>query len=323
MRATTHPGSGAEGIPFRPTGEWRVGARIEEHIPGLVKDTLWIRILAWSLFLVGGVFAVGVLRQPLRDDGSWVLYLKSYMVMVGMQLVLVYLYRRVSDYIHLAGGLKKLKHKVPNEQACPVRLNVRQNGVITGQDEGFLWLDGGTLYYKGLQSVFRLNREDIPPLEMWPGFMRPNPSAGKLPTALPIPTDRHLLSIDWQLIDAHEDFTTRRRAHDFQVAVWEWVKDRPEGSLETLLPPRDLHPAYERQGATKFEPILGAGSLLSVNVILFFLMAFRVEHGPTQEAWHQMGLIAHGLMTLQAVRLAWKVTKDARVREELRPISVP
>ena len=310
---------GIEG-PIKPTSQWRMTAQAEERVAQAAHETIYYRVLAWFLLIVGFTFELVFARNPVDAGSAFILGAKAYLLIISAQLVLHFLYRRLADHLYLGPGLRRIQAKVPDDRACPVHIQIKQSGVVTGCDEGYMWFEEGSLYFKGLQSVFRLNPEDVIPLRQWPKNMRPNPDHGRLPQHLLLESDDHPMVIDISLIDPFEDFNTRRRAHFFQLEVMEWLVQRPAGSLESLLPPKQVHPGLHRPDYTRNEMIIGAGGMIGINAILLLTARPDFSVRSVQGFVSAVAFLMTAFLLYRAIRLAVHTLKTTRVRQELAAI---
>ncbi len=303
--------------PVKPTSQWRMTAQAEERVTQTAHETFYYRVLAWLLLITGFVFELVYARNPRDAESAFILAAKAYLLIVSSQLILHFLYRRLTDHLYLGPGLRRIQAKVPDDRACPVHIRIKQSGVVTGCDEGYMWFEEGSLYFKGLQSVFRLNREDVLPLKQWPKGMRPNPDHGRLPQHIVLDSDEYPMVIDISLIDPFEDFNTRRRAHFFQLEVMEWLVQRPSGALESLLPPRQVHPGLHRPDFTRNELIIGSGGLIGINAILLLTTKPTFSVSSVQGFFAALALVLTCWLLYRAVRLALHTLKTTRIRQEL------
>ncbi len=270
----------------RPVSHWRLSSRIEEHLLGTRQETVWLRTVFWANFGIAATYVLMFLRRSdLTDEVAWILHIKGYIIITLMHFALFYLYRRMINHLHIGPGMRRLKTKIPNDSAVPVRISVIQRGITTGIDEGFLWIDDGTIFFKGLQTVFRLNWEDIPPISLWDRKDVPNLGANRMPTTLPIPYEKRQLKIKYEILDAHEDFATRRKAAHFYSSLLEWLRDRPNSALETLLPPTDVHPGFCMPGRTTWEPVYGLAAIAAIDIALLLSMNLGVNLRGSSQAF--------------------------------------
>lgn len=305
-----------EGIGPRPHSTWKITRGAVEFLPQINSETLFLRIIAWTFLLSSVMFMSIFLRQEIRADQVWIMHIKGYAIYVAMHFVLFYLYRRLNNHINLGVPLKSLATRVPREDAEPIRLTIKHSGVITGFDEGYLWFDEGTLFYKGRQTVFRLNSRDFEPLKLW--RRKDRPQLGKrIPWVLPLNTEYGKMRVEFHIIDAHEDYTTRRKAAIFNRDLTKWFHDRPEGSLESLLPPCSLHLALKRSGMGRIEPLLTAGFLSALNISMFLLITRGYEMNEPQRAWAGFGALVFAVMLLFSLQMAFQCFRTNDVRSHL------
>jgi hypothetical protein len=277
----------------------------------------WQRALPWLFLVVGLAYYVLLARGfPLSPDTVFT-HVKSLTLIGAMQGALALVYTRLANHIDLGPGLRRLRHKVPSEGACPVRIAVRQEGVVTGLDEGYMWVEDGTLFYKGLQTVFRINREDVPPLGLWPRSFRPDPARNRPVRRIPIPDSEGDLWLEVTPIDPFEDYHARRRTRRFYRDVYDWLDERPRGSLETLLPPRALHPCLSARGPGRWEGVLSGAALVLTNVTL-------LATAPRGSGSASVSSLVSGLVMVASVGLlglaVWLLTtqwRTVRLRDRL------
>ncbi len=304
--------------PARPTSFWRLSSRVEDHLLNSNSETVFIRALFWVLLAVSTTYILTFLRRDdLADDVVWIIHLKGYVVATIMNLALFYIYYRKLNHLYLGPGLKALKHKLPSETAVPVRLTIFQQKAVTGIDEGYMWIDEGTLFYKGRQTTFRLNREDVPALSLWTKRDRPNPASNKMPDTIPIPYDDRQLKIKFKVLDSHEDFATRRQASNFYNATQNWLNKPPENNFESLLPPVDLHPGFRMSLPQAREPFFAGAALSLINLSIILAMNFGISFHGTAVSFGIMCTILHLILLFFSVRLFLKARNSVRVRTEL------
>ena len=317
MRITNAPDLDIDGKPVKPVSTWKP-SKAALHYKGIAAgETVHFRVLAWSLIIGGALYIMVFLRTPIKNDQVVIMHLKGYLLMVMMHVLLAFLYNRAADFIDLGPSLKKLQAKVPREDAVPITLTIRQSGVTTGNDQGYMWLDEGTLYYKGRQTAFRLTRDDLPAATLMPRRERPDLNKGKFPKTLTVPANGRDLKLDIKLIEPYEDFTTRRRSQQFQIDLATWILDRPEADIESLLPPTQVHTSLVRKGWAKYEPLFAGGFLVALNGILMFAVLYGYQMGTTQSALNHIAATIHVFLVCLSLYIAFRAWKTAKVREEL------
>lgn len=318
MRLTEGLGLNDTDTSVRPTSFWRVSSRVEDHLLTGKNETIYVRIIFWALLAICTSYIVGFLRRPdLTDEVVWILHLKGYVIAAISNIALIYIYRRMMNYLYLGPGLKRLKLKLPDDSAVPIRMTITQQKAITGLDEGYLWFSDGTLFYKGRQTTFRLNREDVPAISLWNRKERPNLAMNRMPEILPIPNGNSDLKIKFSILDSHEDFTTRRQASQFYNSLILWLNDRPQGSLESLLPPTELHPGFRISDRNGREPLYAAIALTVTNIIVILSMNFGTSFRGSAVGFAVLCTLLHLVLLYFSVKLLREAHNTIRVRTEL------
>ncbi|MFM9873221.1 MAG: hypothetical protein ACKVQS_07120 [Fimbriimonadaceae bacterium] len=318
MNVTDGLGINSTDAPARPTSFWRLSSRVEDHLLTSHSETVFIRALFWVLLAISTTYILTFLRRSdLTDDVVWILHLKGYLVATIMNIALFYIYYRKLNHLYLGPGLKALKHKLPNDSAVPVRLTIYQQRAITGIDEGYMWIDEGALLYKGRQTTFRLNREDIPALSLWSKKDRPNPATNRMPEIIPIPYNDRQLKIHFKVLDSHEDFATRRQAASFYNTTINWLKNPPENNFESLLPPVDLHPGFRISLPQSREPLFAGIALSVINLTIILAMNIGVNFRGTAISFAVMCTLFHLILLFFSVKLLLKARNTIRVRTQL------
>jgi len=318
VKLTEGLGINESDAPARPTSFWRLSSRVEDHLLQSHSETLFIRAIFWVLLAVSTTYILTFLRRfDLTDDVVWIIHIKGYFVATIMNIALFYIYNRKLNHLYLGPGLKALKHKLPNDTAVPVRLTILQQKAATGIDEGYMWIDEGALLYKGRQTTFRLNREDVPALSLWSKKDRPNPGTNRMPEIIPIPYDDRQLKIHFKVLDSHEDFATRRQAANFYNSTLNWLKKPPENSFESLLPPVDLHPGFRTNLPQSREPLFAGAVLTIINLTIVLAMNLGVSFRGTAVSFGIMCTILHLILLFFSVKLLLKARNTVRVRTDL------
>ncbi|MCW5937934.1 MAG: hypothetical protein KIT11_11585 [Fimbriimonadaceae bacterium] len=304
------------GPAVRPAASWRVSQDVVDGARASLSDTLWFRAFAWFFFACGYVYYFLIARSYLGPEANLMAHLKAIGMISVSQLVLCHLYRRLLNRVEIGPGLRRLSTKVPSDKACPVAVEIRQDGAITGYDEGYMWLEDGTLFFKGLQTVFRLNREDVPPIGLWPKALRPV-SVNKMKDVIPVPMVDRDVKVWLKLIDPFEDYTARRRATAFRASLLEWFEERPKGWLESMLPPLELHPSLAAAENRRREGQVGAFLLAGLDLGLVFGTPWPANMDGLVPIGEVL-TIATGLLLFGiALRLAWDEWSTAATRRSL------
>lgn len=303
---------------LRPVSRWKLTSRAEENIEGSSRETLWFRVVAWAVLAAGFGYVLTFLRRDdLSNEVLWILHLKGYMMLAAMHGVLIYIYLRMCDHVCIGPGIKKVRTQRPMDDASPVRLTVTQNGVVTGADEGYVWLNDGTLFYKGFQTAFRLNADDTIDVRQWPRRYRPNPSHGKLPDQVLCQAGSRVMDCKFKLLEAYEDYNTRRRTHEFQMGVYKWLHEKPEGSLESLLPPRETHAALRKTGWPSWEPVYGCSIMVAVDLVLAVSMNYGISFTGPAKTWALIATIVHAGLLVAAVVTGVHCLKARQLRAQI------
>ncbi len=280
-------------------------------------ETMWLRAFAWFFLFSGVAYYFLVARRFEIPELSLTSHIEVLTMIAVAESCLFLLYTRMSNKIDLGPGLRRLRAKVQNEDAVPVSLDVIQQGVVTGSDEGFFWLEDGTLFFKGLQTVFRLNSEDVPPLKTWPRKWRPSLDKGKPPRNILVVEGERTLRVRLKLIDPFQDYHARRRSATFDRHLIKWLALKPEGSLETLLPPLELHDALRHLSPFRFEG-LGAGILMLVlNLVLLFSVKLDFSQGDLLAVARAFAVAACLILVWVSLQLVIARARDLRVRHDL------
>ena len=289
----------------------------DEWVAPSPLENLWQRVMAalaiglgfWYLIFVARVHPVGV--QYFAGHLKGLL-----LVMVG-GLILVYLYRRISNFVDLGNGIKGFSNPPEAENGVPVKVAIHQYGVVTGRDEGFFWQEEGTWFFRGLHSVFRLNTEDVQPMESWPKSIRPNPVADRPPRLIPLEPSHLELAVEIEVHNRHAGYEKIRMAKRFYREMYDWLEKKPKGSLESLLPPLSIHPSLQRSDLWRFEGFAGALYLVFISFGIFISIPGGHMPGSTEAFTDGVTGAFSLVLFVLAIRLAFQEWRDERVRRKL------
>lgn len=317
MSVTVGLDTDPDGKPAKACATWRVPSQIAELVRETPFETLYLRLFAWVFISCGAFYYFRFVRfmtapaEVLTSD-------VEVFLMIGLaQFCLIFLYRRLSNKIDLGPGLRRLRTKIPDESACPIYLEVIQEGVVTGNDEGYLWIEDGTLYYKGLQTAFRINASDVPHLKLWPRKFRPSYDKGIPPRNILIDSSERPVRLQIKLINPFEDHGARRRTARFDRNLVKWLAEKPTGSLESLLPPLGLHAALVKEGTLRFEGIIAGVLMLLLNLSILFT-ARSLFTGKDLSTISDAAEISFGIgMSYIALRFILSQVKDIQFRKAL------
>lgn len=307
-----------EGFPMKvaePTAEWHLPEE-RELIQPSPQDGLWLRVISWAFLATGFAFFL-VSRATVRTEAAYTVAVGEAVTLIAIgQVILVYLYRRLSNHVEVGSGFRRLRTKVPEEADLPISIEIVRVGTLIGRDAGYMWLADGTWYFKGLQTAFRFNQQDVVPIEAWSRSIAPDPAADKPPTVIPMKSKSGDLVLRVKVIDPYEDFAKRKRAKAFYRDMYDWLTERPRGAIESLLPPKHVHPSLRRRGAWRYEGIVGA----FVMVVVDSAVLVSLPHEGVRTNLGNFGLfVALGVsvLTFFSVRLAWTEFRDMTVRQRL------
>lgn len=298
-----------------PTAEWHLPDE-RELITSGPKDGLWFRVLAAVFILTGFAFFL-VSRSTVGSEITYTVSVSEAIFLIAIsQALLVFFYRRQSNHVDVGSGFRRLKTKVPPTADLPVAIDIVREGCLTGRDSGYIWLEDGTWYFKGLQTAFRFNQHDVVPVEAWPRSIKPDPGADKPPRTIPMKSKSGDLTLRINVIDPYEDYAKRKRAKAFYRKMYDWLTERPRGAIESLLPPRAVHPSLKRRGFWQYEGLVAAVFMVTVDSAV---IAGLPKGGFSTNLGNFGVLAALGMTVLVAmsIRLAWLEMRDSSVRARL------
>lgn len=303
--------------PTKPMATWRVPSQISELVEHSPYETIYLRAFAWVMLLFAMGYDFIIARRWEVDLPALTSDIQVFTVVIVCQLCLVFLYTRLSNKIDLGPGLRRLRTKIPGEAAVPVLVDIIQADVVTGSDEGFIWIESGTLYFKGLQTVFRLNSVDVSPLGDWPRKIRPSIDRGIPPRYILFRYQNGTVQVRLKMIDPFMDHATRRKSHLFERGLVKWLAERPEGSLESLLPPLDLHDSLRHTSPFRLEGFFGG--LLMVGIGALILLTARHGHNGLglMPIVYATELSAGLIVSVLGARFALSQWRDIKVRNRL------
>lgn len=316
MRANQEPGLSDDQNPT-PVATWRVPSALREKPLSNGTDALWQRALLWVFLSIGVAYLVAARTNP--TDGSIGMHLKALAIVAITQICLFIIYRRFSTHLESAWAFRGLRKRVPVTDAVPVEIELFQDQTLTGSDRGFVWFEGNTLYFKGVQTAFHLSRIDVAPLSLWPKRFHPKANQLTPPRWIHIPIGfSNFLDLKVVPIDPFEDHDARRRALLFDKQVVAWINDSPTEGSDTLLPPTALHPGLSVEKAARRGILAGATLVfLNVAIVTLELIPFANPH----QGWLRALSIATSLALLGfSLRLGILENRDFqnRVRVTLR-----
>jgi hypothetical protein len=307
------------GVPLgAPSAEWRL-PRLDE-IPSFAPSgsAFWQRAVCW-LFLTAGItfYLLPAGRQtPLVELAT---ALKTLLLVGGSSAVIIVLITRATSERSAGISLGSIKTKLPVEEACPVKVKIHQDGSVTGSDEGYVWLEEDTLFFKGTQCVFRINAQDVLDLNQWEKGHRPKSDDGVGLRWLDLKRERRKLSLRFDFLELDEDHASHKRASKLVRRLMTWVKDRPEGVVEAVLPPLAVHPGllasgqWAKEGGISGWLIALSGAVLTFVSVLRLMSPGHLGISLTEAMVAMLGLA----MTFVGVRFAVLQTRDREVRKAI------
>lgn len=306
------------GVPLnKPSAEWRL-PRLDE-IPSLSSpgSAFWQRGLFWLLLAFGMILHLAPLgrQTPLQELADAV---KVILLCGGSSAAIHGLLVKASNDRSAGMSLRTVKTRLPVESACPVSVRILQDDTVTGTDEGFLWLEDATLYFKGTQCAFRLNSEDIPALAEWSKSRRPKSEDGAGLRWLEVKGHGRPLALQFAFLELDGDHVCHRRAGQLVRAMMAWINGGEEGALESVLPPLAVHPGllpdkWSSEGWVSGLVIGLAGSLLGGTAMLRLASPGHLGVSATEFIIALTGFA----MTFFGIRFSASQYRDRQVRSAL------
>lgn len=235
--------SGPEGLPRPPQSQWATTRLSEERLEPTARQTLWFRVLGWVMMMLGFAYILYVAPSAIAPDERVFGTMKGLGLVVLSQLALISLCSRLEDTVYPDGDAVELVRSAPGDATVAVRASLYQKDVLTGADHGWTWLEGGALHFHGMGSDFRVTREMVPPIGMWPGGHPPKHDILNGIVALPIPAEPLDICIRLEALQPYSSQEARQRALKFSKALRQWYAHHTPSETGPLLPPTTLHPA--------------------------------------------------------------------------------
>ncbi len=300
----------------KPSAEWKVPHSLEQ-VNQSPYETIWLRLYAWAILALGVTYYFGIHRLLTEPNAVFNSSIQVTLLIGLSEFVLHILYWRMVNKIVLRYSMRKLQTKVPAEDACPCSIEIYQNSVVTGYDEGYFWIQNDLLYFKGLQSTFRLNASDLEPIKKWPRKQRPNLDAGRPPRFLRLLGSYNPMQIKLDPIDPFEDYGARRRSMKFDKVLAKWISERPNGDTESRIPPEDLHPGLKNTGAIRFEAFYAGCLLCLINLAIIATGHYSALPNNLGGLGYMIPVIAAFVMFAFSLRMVVLNFQCTRFRDEL------
>jgi len=307
------------GVPHPDHAQWFVGPAAEMDTQQPDDGVLWVKWFGIVFFLGACAYLTFMYTHVASGAAMFFDFLRGYGLLATAQAVLLIVYVRQSRHIDLGRGMRGLRATVPAEGACPVSVRIQQDGVFTGADEGFLWVEDGMVRFKGLHTFFRLRRDDVPPLPMWPANWRPKPNLGKPPTKLVIPTPERAIVLDIGFIDPFEDHETKQRTTSLQKAIYDWLVSHPDSREPTVLPPDQLHPALNGRQRTCQEGMVVGFMALMFDMAFLAKAPLDLSMTGTESLVSLLAIGVGSALAVATVRQCWQFLRDISVRSQIGP----
>lgn len=301
-----------------PSAEWRL-PRLDEVPTFTANGTgFWQRGICW-LFVAAGLafyFLGSTGQSPLEELMT---ALKTLLLCGGGSLAIIALTSRSIAERGAGVSLALIKTKLPVEDCSPAKIKIFQEDTLTGSDEGYFWLDESTLYFKGTQCNFRLNAKDFPPIEAWKPSHRPKSTDGVGMKWLEVKTNSRPLAIQFAFLELDNDHSAHRRSSKLVRRIATWIREAPEGVLETVLPPLAVHPGLRVSGPWVKEGFFSGLIIALVGAALAFASLSRIVSPNHLGISLTEGLVAiAGLgMTFFGARFAVQQMRDNELRQAL------
>lgn len=306
------------GVPLSsPSAEWRL-PRLDE-IPALTTASaaFWQRGLFWLLLAFGLILHFAPLgrQTPLQELAEAV---KVILLCGGASAAILALLGKASNDRSAGMSLSAVKTRLPVESACPIFIRIFQEETVTGTDEGYLWLDEETLYFKGTQCAFRVNSNDVAPLSEWQKGHRPKSDDGAGLRWLELRGASRPLKLQFSFLELDGDHASHRRASQMVRALMSWINRGEEGALETVLPPLAVHPGllpdkWSSEGWISGLVIGLTGALLGGSAILRLAAPGHLGVSATEVLITLTGFA----MTFFGVRFSASQYRDRQLRTAL------
>lgn len=301
-----------------PSAEWRLPRMDEVPTFAANGSGFWQRGICW-LFMAFGLafyFLGSPSQSPLEELMT---ALKTLLLCGGGSLAIIALTSRSIAERGAGVSLALIKTKLPVEDCSPAKIRVFQDETLTGSDEGYFWLDESTLYFKGTQCAFRLNSKDIRAIEDWKPNRRPKTTDGVGMKWLEVRSNSRQLAVQFNFMELDNDHSAHRRSTKLVRQIATWIRETPEGVLETVLPPLSVHPGLRVSGPWVREGLYSGIAIGIVGALLSFASLSRIVSPNHLGVSLTEGIVAiAGLgMTFFGARFAVQQMRDNELRHAL------
>jgi len=250
-----------------------------------------LRVLQWCLVVAGIiVYFLAAVRN------LWVVaFLSAALVALSLLSLVLEIEKRWKDRDY-----QRLMKSVDEPNAVAAHIEVAQNGVLTGEDDGALWLQGGHLHFKGFATTFQIPSS----LVSW----TEEPRINEYP-------DRSI-GLNIQVSEGAYRVKLGSSSSEKIRALYPWnPKDlvagwlrMPSRSDEAILPPR----AIRRRSLVKAQNITAEWLGVGLFSVYFFLEFEQLGHAP---GW--LRLIPPSVMGLSCFVRALNLQKKRRLQQQV------
>lgn len=258
-----------------PSAEWRLPNPDEVPSFDSARSGFWQRGICWLFIGFGLIFyffgSAG--QSPLEELMT---ALKTLLLCGGGSLAIIALTSRSIAERGAGVSLALIKTKLPVDDCSPAKIRIYQDGTLTGSDEGYFWLDEDTLFFKGTQCAFRLNAKDFASVDDWKPKHRPKTRDGVGMKWLEIKSGSRCLAVNFAFLELDDDHAAHKRSSKLVRRIAAWIREAPEGVLETVLPPVAVHPGLKVQGSWSREGIISGAIIAILGACLAFFSLSRV-----------------------------------------------
>lgn len=289
-----------------------------ENDLSLVRDTLWFRCILYGGFLITCSYMALVLPAHVPEDQVGILHLKGYFILIGLSIFLYWTYANLRNHLPKARGHLLAKSKIPSDSALPCSIRIYQGGVLTGGDDGYVWLAEGLIHYRGLQTAFRINRSEIPPMMFWKRGDKPDQNHLTHPLTIPFTEEDADCKLVITLIDPLQDYNRRSQVTQFRRKFVEWLDCLPTSDKNTVFPPLSVHPCFHFGSALLTESVVACTGLAFLVGLTSLWLLLAPQQNSTQLDFRWLALLVFAGVIYSLIRTIQIAKKTEAVRAYLR-----
>jgi hypothetical protein len=280
-------------------------------------DGLWQRCAAWVFTITAFLYWLFEIRPMAPDQEMAILLARTLGMYTAAQAALLILSARLSSAIDPGGGLSLMMEDAECENACPHRVEFRQEGVLTGLDDGLLSIENDMLVFRGLTSSFQIAAKDVPEVSSLPKRLKPRPEAGKDLNRVFVLTSAGHIELRINLRTGFEGYEIRVLSMRFQKAIAKWMRERPEADGASILPPARVHPDIERTGFHRYTELVSSVVLVVMNISIAISPPAQLTMSTSAGLLSILQVGGAGALALFSLRLAWMHYTDMTIRGSL------